>query len=188
MGRDGASACTYEGEHYRLDGARPGPSPAHPVEIWLGAYKPRMLALTGASADGWLPSLAYAELDALPGMNAAIDEAAQEAGRDPAEVRRLFNVHGSFGGDSSFLQGTPAQWAEQLAELTLSAGMSTYILAADAAEDLRRFAEEVAPAVRELVDQARASSPERGAAAGAGPGRARHPLRGHPDTRTTARA
>ena len=30
-------------------------------------------------------------------MNAAIDRAAEEAGRRPADVRRLFNVSGSFG-------------------------------------------------------------------------------------------
>jgi hemerythrin-like domain-containing protein len=151
---------SYEGEHYRLDGARPGPSPAHPVEIWLGAYRPRMLALTGATADGWLPSLGYADLHALPDMNAAIDEAAQTAGRDPAEVRRLFNVNGRFGSDSGFLQGSPGDWAEQLAELTLTVGMSTYLLAADSDELLRRFAEEVAPSVREQVEAARASGVE----------------------------
>ena len=29
------------------------------IDIWIGAYKPRMLALTGRKADGWLPSLPY---------------------------------------------------------------------------------------------------------------------------------
>ena len=38
---------SFEGEHYQLSGLHPGPPPAHPIEIWLGAYKPRMLALTG---------------------------------------------------------------------------------------------------------------------------------------------
>ncbi len=80
---EGAGPIHYEGTYHRLDGARPGPAPAHPVEIWLGAYKPRMLALTGARADGWLPSLSYLELDELPAMNAAIDAAA-ERGRPPA--------------------------------------------------------------------------------------------------------
>ena len=66
-------------------------------------------------------------------------------------MRRLFNVNGSFGSGAGFLEGTPRDWAEQLAELTLTTGMSTYILAASSADDIRRFAEEVAPAVRELV-------------------------------------
>jgi alkanesulfonate monooxygenase SsuD/methylene tetrahydromethanopterin reductase-like flavin-dependent oxidoreductase (luciferase family)/hemerythrin-like domain-containing protein len=141
----------HDGEHYRIDGAHPGPPPAHDVEIWLGAYKPRMLALTGAKADGWLPSQGYVELDDQPRMNAAIDEAATAAGRRPDQVRRLFNVNGSFGTGGAFLQGPPGEWAEQLAELTLRTGMSTYILSAAAGDDVQRFAEEVAPAVRELV-------------------------------------
>jgi alkanesulfonate monooxygenase SsuD/methylene tetrahydromethanopterin reductase-like flavin-dependent oxidoreductase (luciferase family) len=133
----------------------PGPPPAHPIEIWLGAYKPRMLRMTGAKADGWIPSLGYVELEQLPGMNARIDRAAEEAGRRPEDIRRLFNVNGSFGSGGGFLQGSPREWAGQLAELTLATGMSAYILAASSADDLRRFAEEVAPAVREAVTEAR---------------------------------
>ena len=151
-GDTGARSIREDGEHYHVRGAHPGPRPAHDVEIWLGAYKPRMLRLTGAQADGWLPSLGYAGVDALPAMNAAIDDAAAEAGRDPAAVRRLYNVHGDFGGDGrGFLQGSAAVWVEQLAELTLAQGMSTYVLASDDPDQIRRFAAEVAPGVRELV-------------------------------------
>jgi alkanesulfonate monooxygenase SsuD/methylene tetrahydromethanopterin reductase-like flavin-dependent oxidoreductase (luciferase family) len=144
-------AVRFHGEYYRIDGAHPGPPPRHAIEIWLGAYKRRMLALTGAKADGWLPSLGYIELDDLPRMNAAIDAAAAEGGRRPDQVRRLLNINGSFGAGGGFLQGPPGEWAEQLTELTLSTGMSTYILSAASPDDIRRFAEEVAPAVRELV-------------------------------------
>ena len=159
----------HEGEHYRIVGAHPGPAPAHDVEIWLGAYKRRMLALTGAKADGWLPSQAYVELGDLQGMNDAIDRAAEEAGRAPAEVRRLFNVNGSFGSGAGFLEGAPRDWAQQLSEMTLSTGMSVYILAASSSEDIQRFAEEVAPAVRELVNDGRSGAAERPAPAAAGP-------------------
>lgn len=147
----GGGPIHHEGEHYRIAGAQPGPAPAHDVEIWLGAYKPRMLALTGAKADGWLPSMGYLELADLPGSNDAIDRAAEEAGRLPAEVRRMLNLNGSFGSGAGFLQGAPREWAEQLSELTLSTGMSTYILSVSSDDDVRRFAEEVAPAVHELV-------------------------------------
>lgn len=148
----GGEPIHHDGTHYTVAGARPGPAPAHDVEIWLGAYKPRMLALTGRSADGWLPSMGYVELAQLPEMNAAIDEAARDAGRQPSEIRRLLNVNGSFGGGAGFLEGSPRDWAEQLAELTLTDGMSTYILSVSSAEELRLLAEEVAPAVRELVE------------------------------------
>ena len=171
--RPARSGC--EGEHYQVSGAHPGPAPAHDIEIWLGAYKPRMLAVTGRLADGWLPSAGYAAPETLHDLNAAIDEAAQAAGRSPADIRRLYNIGGSFTGDGSeFLQGPPAVWAEQLADLTLSEGMSTYILGSDDADTIRRFAAEVAPAVRELVDaRARAAARRGSVAARATPGGSR---------------
>src|SRR5919106_3923160 len=43
----------FDGRHYRLDGAKLGPKPAHSIAIWLGAAKPRALALTGRVAGGW---------------------------------------------------------------------------------------------------------------------------------------
>jgi hypothetical protein len=146
------------GKHYTVAGAKRGPQPAHEVEIWLGAYKPRMLALTGRRADGWLPSSGYAGPDQLTSMNKIIDEAAVEAGRDPASVRRLYNVSGRFDGrGGGFLQGPEELWIDQLAELTLDEGMSTYILASDNPEDIRRFAE-VAAGVREAVEAARSGA------------------------------
>ena len=132
----------HDGTHFQLDGVESGPPPAHDIEIWLGAYKPRMLRLTGAKADGWLPSQGYIDMEKLPELNARIDAAAEEAGRPPEAIRRMLNINGSLG-------------AEQLAELTLSTGMSAYILMVSSADDLRRFAEEVAPATRELVAEAR---------------------------------
>ncbi len=151
------------GKHYTLNGAKRGPAPAHPVEIWLGAYKPRMLALTGRLADGWLPSSGYAGPDALAEMNKIIDESALEAGRDPSAVRRLYNLSGTFTGSGGFLQGPESVWIEQLTELTLAEGMSTYVLASDNPDDIRRFAE-VAEGVKESVTAARATA--RSAAAG----------------------
>jgi alkanesulfonate monooxygenase SsuD/methylene tetrahydromethanopterin reductase-like flavin-dependent oxidoreductase (luciferase family) len=126
-----------------------GPRPLHPIEIWLGAYKPRMLRLTGTKADGWVPTEGYVELEQLPEMNARIDAAAVDAGRRPEDIRRLFNINGG---------GASREWAEQLAQLTLSTGMSAYILAASSGDEIRRFAEEVAPAVRELVADARGAA------------------------------
>ena len=156
-----------EGKHYTVAGAKRGPAPAHDVEIWLGAYKPRMLAVTGRLADGWLPSSGYATPDQLTTMNKIIDEAAAGAGRDPAAVRRLYNVGGRFDGRGGFLQGPEEQWIEQLAELTLTEGMSTYILASDDPDDIRRFAD-VAAGVREAVAAARAGAALPSAAASAG--------------------
>ena len=141
-----------DGEHYRVWGAHPGPAPAHDVGIWVGAYKKRMLGLTGRLADGWLPSSPYASPDRLPAMNRTIDAAAEEAGRDPAEIRRLYNIVGRFAQrGTGFLQGPADMWAEQLAELVIDQRFGGFIVMGDDPEVLRRFAGEVAPAVRELV-------------------------------------
>ena len=147
----------FEGEHYRAVGLHAGPAPAHDIPIWVGAYKPRMLRLTGRLADGWIPSQGYADPTALAELGKVVDEAALAAGRDPAAVRRLYNVNGSFGTGSGFLQGSPRDWAEQLAELTLETGTSGYILGTDDPDDVRTFADEVAPVVRALVDAERTS-------------------------------
>ncbi|WP_392543861.1 LLM class flavin-dependent oxidoreductase [Oryzobacter telluris] len=164
----GEGSVRVDGVHHRAVGLHAGPRPAHPVGIWLGAYKPRMLRVTGRLADGWLPSMGYADPDVLGEMNARIDDAAVAAGRGPEAVRRLYNVSGSFGSGGGFLRGRPGEWAEQLAGLTLDQGMATYILGTDDPDDVRRFGEEVAPLVRDLVAterERRASKPEEPSAA-----------------------
>jgi alkanesulfonate monooxygenase SsuD/methylene tetrahydromethanopterin reductase-like flavin-dependent oxidoreductase (luciferase family)/FAD/FMN-containing dehydrogenase len=147
---------SVNGEHYRVRVAKRGPDPAHDISIWLGAYKPRMLELTGAKADGWLPSLAYISPDQFASSNKAIDEAAMAAGRDPREVRRLLNVQGAFSTTTAgYLQGPPEQWTEQLLALALEHGFSTFILASDDPRDIHLFGEQVAPALREAVTRER---------------------------------
>src|SRR5215217_4815977 len=149
-----------DGEFHRVVGAKRGPAPAHDVGIWLGAYKPRMLALTGRRADGWLPSLGYLQPGDLAAGNMLIDEAAHEAGRSPSDIRRLLNINGRFAPvGRGPLHGPAEQWAEELADLALSDGIGTFILGSDDPDDLRRFAGEVAPAVRELVAAERTSTP-----------------------------
>ncbi|MEU5866444.1 LLM class flavin-dependent oxidoreductase [Nonomuraea sp. NPDC047529] len=138
----------HRGEHYRVDGLKRGPRPAHDIGIWIGAYKPRMLRLTGRLADGWLPSLPrLTDAAALAEGNAVIDEAATEAGRSPSDVRRLLNL----------AEPLPA---EQLAELALVHGVSGFILMSGDPRQFERFAAETAPAVRELVAAGRGRSPE----------------------------
>lgn len=147
------------GEHYSLHGAKPGPFPAHDVGIWVGSYKERMLRLTGELADGWLPSSSYAPPEQLAEMNAIIDRAATDAGRSPRDVRRLYNISGSFaGGGAEFLQGPPKVWAEQLTGLALDEGISGFVLAVNDTQTIDQFAAEVAPAVRELVAAERGGS------------------------------
>jgi alkanesulfonate monooxygenase SsuD/methylene tetrahydromethanopterin reductase-like flavin-dependent oxidoreductase (luciferase family) len=86
-------SVSYAGKHYTLNDARPGPRPAHPISM----FKPRMIRLVGRKADGWLPSLGVLTREALRAGNEQIDEAADNAGRDPRAIRRLINVQGLIG-------------------------------------------------------------------------------------------
>lgn len=152
----GERTIDYEGRFYSVRGLHPGPPPAHSIGIWLGAYKPRMLALTGRLADGWVPSLPYAPPPEIPAMRDRIDEAAAAAGRDPSEIRRVYNLMGEIaeggeGGDG--LRGSSAQWIEWLTSFSVDLGFDTLIFwpQGDAVRQVERFATEVAPAVREAV-------------------------------------
>jgi alkanesulfonate monooxygenase SsuD/methylene tetrahydromethanopterin reductase-like flavin-dependent oxidoreductase (luciferase family) len=144
----------FTGQHYRVAGIRPGPAPAHPIRIWVGAYGPRMQGLVGRLADGWVPSSSYLPPERLAAAQARIDDAAAAAGRDPAAIRRLYNISGRIGpGGDGFLDGPAGQWVEQLLPLVVETGMDTFVVwpSESTASQLQRFAAEVAPALREAV-------------------------------------
>lgn len=54
--------------------------------------------------------------------------------------------------------GPPSRWVDDLVELALEYGISGFILAADDGPVIQRYAEEVAPAVRERVASERAGA------------------------------
>ena len=144
----GERSVSFEGEHYTVKGAHPGPMPAHPVGIWLGAYGPRMLRLTGRLADGWLPSLGgnYLTPEDAPKAHAAIDDAARRAGREPANILRAVNVMA--------LDGEPGGWPDQLARIASELRFSTLLVTVPRDDPLgfvRRLGEQTAPRVRELL-------------------------------------
>jgi alkanesulfonate monooxygenase SsuD/methylene tetrahydromethanopterin reductase-like flavin-dependent oxidoreductase (luciferase family) len=156
-------SVSFEGEHYRLHDARPGPHPVHPIGIWVGAFLPRMLRLTGRKADGWVPSFGVLDRDELRAGNGQVDAAAEKAGRDPAEIRRIVNIQGLIGeppGPSradlpvGYLLGEPLVgpvdwWVETLAGF-VEDGFDTLVFwPVDATSDqVELFAGEVAPRLR----------------------------------------
>jgi alkanesulfonate monooxygenase SsuD/methylene tetrahydromethanopterin reductase-like flavin-dependent oxidoreductase (luciferase family) len=155
----GQRSIRHDGRHYAVHGIHPGPAPAHPIGIWLGAYGPRMLALTGRLADGWVPSSSYTPPERLPALHAHIDDAAQQAGRDPSTLKRLYNVSGRITGGASagFLDGPVDRWVEELTGLVRDGGMDTFVFwpSESPGTQLRRYAEEVAPTVRDAVARER---------------------------------
>jgi alkanesulfonate monooxygenase SsuD/methylene tetrahydromethanopterin reductase-like flavin-dependent oxidoreductase (luciferase family) len=142
----------FEGQHYQLRGAHSGPVAAHPIGIWLGVIGPQALKLAGQVADGWVPSF-RGDLAKLADMTRRLDDAAAQAERNPASIRRILNVNGTITGGASngMLQGPVNQWAEELTNLTINYGFDTFIFWGEGEGQLRRFAEEVVPSVRTRV-------------------------------------
>jgi alkanesulfonate monooxygenase SsuD/methylene tetrahydromethanopterin reductase-like flavin-dependent oxidoreductase (luciferase family) len=146
----------FDGKHYRARGYHPGPRPAHDIEIWIGAYKPRMLQLTGRLADGWLPSLGRLTTDDLAAMHKLIDESARESGRNPSHVRRLLNVTGSIGAEPAEdggISGSVDYWVGTLSGWATDIGFDTFILwpAIPDEQQVQIWGSEVAPRVRAEV-------------------------------------
>jgi len=151
----------FSGDHYNFKGTRFGPTPAHPIRIWVGAAKPRMFRLTGRLADGVLVSNAYVPESQLAEVNQYIDDGATRAGRTPDQIRRGYNLMGAID-----LPGSPNKpadlrpstplldidgWVEHLVHLYRDCRMDTFIfwpLGERQREQLETFAIEVAPAVR----------------------------------------
>jgi alkanesulfonate monooxygenase SsuD/methylene tetrahydromethanopterin reductase-like flavin-dependent oxidoreductase (luciferase family) len=134
----GKEKVSYDGEHYALRDVKPGPSPAHPIRIWIGAYGPRMLRLTGRLADGWLPSLANMDAETIAERHQAIDEAAEKAGRDPSDIRRLINVSSD-------------ERPDRLVRLVTDERFETLILSlgdGDPIDSINRIGEDLAPRIQ----------------------------------------
>jgi alkanesulfonate monooxygenase SsuD/methylene tetrahydromethanopterin reductase-like flavin-dependent oxidoreductase (luciferase family) len=148
----GERTIAFQGRHYSVRGLHPGPAPAHPIGIWLGVGKPRALALTGRLADGWVPSLSWATPELVPAMMRRVDEGAAAAGRDPSEIRRVYNIGGTIadGPANGPLEGPPEHWIEVLTGFAEELGFDTFVFwpGQQPLAQLERFAGEVVPALR----------------------------------------
>lgn len=142
----GERGLQVPGKHYRLTGAHSGPVPATDISIWSGAGGPRMLELTGRLCDGWIPSNPYVPPEKLEDRHRRIDEGARAAGRDPSEIRRIYNVTGRIrpGSAAGFLEGDQQHWVTELGELAAEKRMDSFVLMVpeeDSDSQIRAFAE-----------------------------------------------
>jgi alkanesulfonate monooxygenase SsuD/methylene tetrahydromethanopterin reductase-like flavin-dependent oxidoreductase (luciferase family) len=151
----GERGVRYEGRHYQLSGLHTGPTPAHPIGIWLGAERPRMLDLIGRKADGWVPSSPWAPPEALPEYLRRIEDSAATAGRDAGSIRRVYNVSGKIGAERGKpFVGPASYWRDELTRLALEVGIDAFVFWAggdDARSQVETFASEVVPDVRSAM-------------------------------------
>lgn len=162
----GGKPVSFQGRCYQVDQIEPAPVAAPPV--WTGSVGPRSLAATGRVADGWIPGHAADWLS--PRYRASrpvIDEAAVAAGRDPGQIRTIFNFPGRItdrplaatrDGDGRWIGGSPGQWTEELAVAVLEHGAAGFMLfspdgGTPDARSAGLWAAEIVPAVRETISR-----------------------------------
>jgi alkanesulfonate monooxygenase SsuD/methylene tetrahydromethanopterin reductase-like flavin-dependent oxidoreductase (luciferase family) len=164
----GGPPVTHQGRHYRVSQIDPAPVAA--PAVWTGSVGRKSLAATGRVADGWIPGHAADWLSKrYRTSRPVIDEAAAAAGRDPREVRTIFNFPGQItsqplaatrDSDGRWTGGSPGQWAEELTGAVLEHGAAGFMLFSPGGGtpdtvSLTRWAREIAPAVREMIAKER---------------------------------
>jgi alkanesulfonate monooxygenase SsuD/methylene tetrahydromethanopterin reductase-like flavin-dependent oxidoreductase (luciferase family) len=160
----GGPPVSYQGRYYQVQDIAPAPVPASPV--WTGSVGPKSLAATGRVADGWIPGHGADWLsDRYRQSRPVIDEAAAAVGRDPGQIRTVYNLPGRISDqplatvrdrEGRWLGGSVEQWTQELTGAVIEHGASGFTLfpaGADAKDDrfLGRWAQEIAPGVREAV-------------------------------------
>jgi alkanesulfonate monooxygenase SsuD/methylene tetrahydromethanopterin reductase-like flavin-dependent oxidoreductase (luciferase family) len=145
-----------------------GPAAARPPQVWLGAQKPRMLRLAGRKAEGWISPLnIYVPPADVPEKQRTIDEAARSAGRNPADIRRIYNVIGAIttGGTSPThdvrqgLIGDTEAWVDFLTDSVTTLGFDTFVFwpTGSVQQQAEVFATEVVPAARASIVRERST-------------------------------
>lgn len=148
---------SYEGEHYRNEGARLEPKPARSIPIWLGTYGPRALEVTGRLADGWIPSMPYAPPPVAARKREIVLRALEREGRDPSAFEWGYNCGARVGGAPTEdadrrIGGEPDEVIERILEL-FDFGFTTlnFWLAGPREEQMERLGSDVLPEVRRIA-------------------------------------
>jgi alkanesulfonate monooxygenase SsuD/methylene tetrahydromethanopterin reductase-like flavin-dependent oxidoreductase (luciferase family) len=148
---------SHRGRVHHVEDATVAPLPEHRIPIWLGTFGDRALAVTGELADGWIPSLGSAPPEAVPAMIGKILAAAGSAGRGPEEFTFAYHFEVDPSPDASteswVVSGPAGKIAERLAGFA-ELGFTAFSLVPggpDRFETMQLLADEVIPAVRELV-------------------------------------
>lgn len=160
----GGPPVTHQGRHYQVEQIEPAPVAAPPV--WTGSVGPRSLAATGRVADGWIPGHAADWLSERYRVSRpVVDEAAEAVGRDPREIRTVFNFPGRITDrplpatrdhEGRWIGGSADQWVEELTSAVLEHGASGFMLFSPEGgtpdlTSLGRWAKEIVPAIREAI-------------------------------------
>ncbi|HEY2284349.1 MAG TPA: LLM class F420-dependent oxidoreductase [Streptosporangiaceae bacterium] len=119
-------SVTFDGADEQVTGAGLAPLPVQrPIPVWFGAQSPAAYRRAGRLGDGWFPQVRPGpDLDAA---RAIVEQAAVEAGRDPAAIGMEGRV--SFNGDAEQIVDHVGRWrkagASHVSVNTMNTGLST---------------------------------------------------------------
>ncbi len=120
-------SVTFHGTYEHVTGAGLAPRPVQrPIPVWFGAQSPPAYRRVGRLGDGWLPQVPPGPK--LDEARAIVDQAAREAGRDPAALGMEGRVSW---GDKTIdkLAGQVGRWraagASHVSVNTMGAGLAT---------------------------------------------------------------
>ena len=119
-------SVTFHGRFDRVTGAGLAPLPVQrPIPVWFGAQSERAYRRVGRLADGWFPQVPPGPK--LDQARSVVEQAAAEAGRDPARLGMEGRV--SWRDDPGKLAEHAATWrqagATHLSVNTMGAGLRT---------------------------------------------------------------
>jgi probable F420-dependent oxidoreductase len=119
-------SVTFRGTDEQVTGAGIAPPPVQrPIPVWFGAQSPAAYRRAGRLGDGWFPQVPPGpQLDAA---RAIVEQAAVDAGRDPAAIGMEGRV--SWKGDPDQVADHAGRWeqagASHLSVNTMGAGLAT---------------------------------------------------------------
>jgi probable F420-dependent oxidoreductase len=117
---------SFDGDFHRVTGAGLAPLPVQrPIPLWIGTRSTPGYRRAGRLADGWFPMMEPGpDLDYARGI---VEQAAVEAGRDPAAIGMEGRV--TWSGDDDALARDVAAWAatgaSHLSINTMGAGLTS---------------------------------------------------------------
>ena len=136
---------TFHGEHFTIDDAAATPRPDVVPPVCIGSSGEKIgLPIVGRRADIW--NGAYRSDDQWTRLRGIVDDAATDAGRDPADIESCVTV----AGELPETDAASEQWVERLAHLR-DLGITYFVMDFGHplhAEPALRFAEQVITPLR----------------------------------------
>ncbi|HKP18141.1 MAG TPA: glucose-6-phosphate dehydrogenase (coenzyme-F420) [Gaiellaceae bacterium] len=101
---------SFEGEYYRTERATVYDRPEAPVPVYVAASGPLAAKLAGRVGEGFIVTSGKAP-ELYVELNAAMEEGARGAGRDPGDVARMIEIKVSYDHDVEFAREACEYWA-----------------------------------------------------------------------------